>query len=412
MQTKQNNIFLKMLPLFFVLFIDSMGQGLIFPILVDIIQNTNSGFLSKTTTSASREIIYSVIIGVYMVCWFFGAAILGDLSDKIGRKKSLVICLIGTGLGYLLSAVAILSKSLSLFIIGRIIDGFTSGSQPIAQAAIVDESDKSSLPKNMSLMLLFITLGFVFGPLIGGVLSDKNIFYKFRFYTPLYFASILSLINIILLCWLVKNKTPHKKNVSIKIYHALNIFISAFKHRKIRIMSLYFLIMLIGWTGYYVYISNYARQKYDLSPFEVSMFMGALGLGFAIGAGFMANIFNKYLKLKNSVAIGLLLSGFLMMMYNFISTDIQLLAWINNILIGIFGLVAWSNLMVLFSHQVGETEQGWVMGVTGSIMAFAFAMVSFFMGSLINHFGISFPIISGSCWMILSGVLFLISKFK
>ncbi len=75
-----------------------------------------------------------------MICWFFGAAILGDLSDSVGRKKSLMICLIGAFLGYLLSAIAIAFHNFWFLILGRIIAGFTSGSQPIAQAAIVDIS--------------------------------------------------------------------------------------------------------------------------------------------------------------------------------------------------------------------------------------------------------------------------------
>ena len=409
---KQKNIFLKMLPLFLVLFIDSMGLGLIFPILQSLILDSSTNFLSSSVSHSAREITYGVIIGIFMLSWFFGAAILGDLSDMVGRKKALIICLIGTCVGYLLAAIAVAVGSLSLLIIGRIIAGFTSGSQPISQAAIIDESDSRYLPKNMSLMILFITLGFVFGPILGGVLSDKNILPMFNFYTPLYFASTISLLNIILLFWLFKEPPFKNRPLSIKLHNAINVFISAFKHPKIKFMSLYFLIMLIGWSGYYTFIGEYARQTYQLSPLEVSMFMGALGLGYALGAGFIINIFNKYLKVKATISISLILASIFMLAYLIIPAQTQILAWINTIIIGIFGIIAWSNLMVLFSHQVKEHEQGWVMGVTGSIMALSFAIISFFMGSLINHFSINFPIINGAVCMFIAGVLFLFSKFK
>ena len=162
-------------PLFLVLFIDSMGLGLLFPILASLITDPLLSFLPSATTMMTRDILYGLTVGIFMLSWFFGAAILGDLSDMIGRRRSLIICLVGTAVGYFISAIAVLTGSLSLLIVGRIIAGLTSGSQPIAQAAIIDISDDANKTKNMGLMIMFIALGFVFGPVLGGVLSSNNI---------------------------------------------------------------------------------------------------------------------------------------------------------------------------------------------------------------------------------------------
>src|SRR3990167_1878152 len=158
-------------PLFLVLFIDGMGLSLIFPILNSIIVDPQSAFLSVSTSVGTRDFLYGLIVGIFMLCWFFGAAILGDLSDLIGRKKSLLICLIGAFLGYLLSAGAIVVKSIWLLILGRIVAGFTAGSQPIAQAAVVDVSTPEHKTRNIGFIILSPSLGFVLGPIIGGVLS-------------------------------------------------------------------------------------------------------------------------------------------------------------------------------------------------------------------------------------------------
>ena len=92
-------------PLFLVLFIDGMGLGLVIPVLNGLLFDTNSTFMSQYANSAMMQnVIYGSIIGIFMLCWFFGAAILGDLSDKIGRKKSLLICLLGAALSYLISS--------------------------------------------------------------------------------------------------------------------------------------------------------------------------------------------------------------------------------------------------------------------------------------------------------------------
>src|SRR5579872_2397994 len=147
---KETNFFILAGPLLLVLFIDGMGLGLVFPLINGLIFDKNSTFLANTHfPPAMHNIIYGAIISIFMLCWFFGAAILGDLSDQIGRKKSLIICLVGTFLSYLIAAFSVTFQSLTFFIIGRVIAGFTSGSQPIAQAAIIDLSKQEHKARNI-----------------------------------------------------------------------------------------------------------------------------------------------------------------------------------------------------------------------------------------------------------------------
>ena len=107
------------------LLIDGMGLGLVFPIMNGLIFDPQSNFLSgESITPTMHNVIYGAIVSIFMLCWFFGAAVLGDLSDKIGRKKSLLICLMGTFLGYLLSAFAVVIRivSLYLFLVASLLD--------------------------------------------------------------------------------------------------------------------------------------------------------------------------------------------------------------------------------------------------------------------------------------------------
>ena len=204
-------------PLLLVLFIDGMGLGLVIPVLNGLIFDPNSQFLPANDFSPlMHNVIYGAIISIFMLCWFFGAAVLGDLSDQIGRKKSLIICLLGAFLSYLLSAWAVNASSLTLLLLGRVIAGVTSGSQPIAQAAIIDLSTPETKARNLGFILLSLSLGFIFGPLFGGLLSDKNISPYFNFATPFYFATLISFINIVFL-YLFFNETFVSKTTTLKI---------------------------------------------------------------------------------------------------------------------------------------------------------------------------------------------------
>jgi len=397
------------LPLFLVLFIDSMGLGLLFPILNSTIVDPVSAFLPMTTSVVMRDFLYGLIIGIFMLCWFFGAAMLGDLSDTIGRKKALVICLFGSFFGYLLSAIAIWMHSLTLLIIGRVIAGFTAGSQPIAQAAIVDISTAEHKARNIGLILLAVSLGFVFGPIIGGVLSDEQIVRWFTFSTPLYFAAIISLANALLL-WTTFNETFWiTGKIQIKIHRAVQIFISAFQHKRIRYLSLVLLVMILGWSDFFMFIPVFLLDRYHFSPFKVSLFMAALGLGFSIGCGYLVNICAKRFAFKSSVTASILLAAMgilVMLLVNNITV-----AWIAVVFIGTALAVAYSTIIAMFSNQVGENEQGWVMGVTGSIMALCFGINSLFTGVIIRY-GADLPIALAVFGLSISGLLMGLYRLK
>lgn len=169
---------LAMLPLFFILFMDTLGTALVIPLLTPLFIDTNSttSILSLSAGSASRNFFYGLTIGIYSLCAFFGAPILGGLSDTLGRKKVLLICLLGAFAGYVMFAVAIVTKVLSLLIVGRCISGFTAGSLATAQASVVDLSTEDTKVTNIGIILLSVSLGYIAGPMVAGIFaySDEN----------------------------------------------------------------------------------------------------------------------------------------------------------------------------------------------------------------------------------------------
>ncbi|KTC87813.1 MULTISPECIES: MFS transporter [Legionella] len=397
-----------MFPLFLVLFIDGMGLGLLFPILNTILIDPQAGFLPVDTSLGLRDFYYGLTIGIFMICWFFGAAILGDLSDNVGRKKSLMICLIGAFIGYSLSAIAILYHNFWLLILGRIIAGFTSGSQPIAQAAIVDISLEEHKAQNIGLILLSVSLGFVFGPIFGGLLSDSRIVSWFNFETPMYFAAALSLLNAFLLQWSFQEtfiKTTDK--MTIQWHNAMHIFISAFKHDAIKKYSIVLLVMIFGWSNYFSFISLYLSQTYHYSTMQNSFFLAVMGLGFSVGCGYIVNLCTKRFAFESIVIIGLTLTATFVLATLLINEE--WVAWVAALMIGISLSVAYSVLLTIFSNQVNHNEQGWVMGVTGSVMALCFGLTSVFTG-LIAHVGAVLPMILATTGLAGSAGILLIVK--
>ncbi len=399
---KPNNFFLAAAPLFLVLFIDSMGLGLVFPILNTLVFDPHAHFIHANLNETMRNLLFGVTISIYMFCWFFGAAFLGDLSDQIGRKKSLMICLLGAVLGYLFSAFAVLLHSYSLLLVGRIVAGFTAGSQSIAQAAIVDLSEPQHKARNLGLILFFTSLGFVFGPMVGGVLSDAKLTHFFNYAMPFYFASAISLLNAVLLQLLFQETFFHEKKIQLKLHHAIAIFISAFSNKKIRNLSIILLAMIFGWSGFYSFISMYLLKIYHFSSLRNGFFMGVMGIGFGLGTGFFVDVFTKRFSLKNCTIGGCFIVA--LMTALIITAPYEIYLWVYVVFVGIAMALAYSTILTLFSNQVDADSQGWVMGITGAIMAFAFGINGLLIG-LLADVSPDMPLILTIISLILAAIL-------
>ncbi len=406
MQNKsQAGFFIMAAPLLLVLFIDGMGLGLVMPILNGLIFNPDSGFMPDMSPRL-HNVIYGLIISIFMLCWFFGAAMLGDLSDKIGRKKSLLICLIGAFLSYILSAISVGLHSLTLLVIGRIIAGLTSGSQPIAQAAIIDLSDPQHKARNIGYILLSLSLGFIVGPLCGGILSDNNLVSWFNFATPFYFASTVSFINIIFLLILFKETFVSKHTTfAVNPYQAINVFISAFKNENVRNLSIIFFIFIFGWSSFYSFIGLYLLKIYNLSSTGVSLYMAVMGVGFGIGTGYLVNYLARLFTLgdifKYTAFIGAIIVGVMI-------ACSQLVNWLLVAPLACAVSIAYAAILTIFSNQVDADSQGWVMGITGSIMAFVWALNAIIVG-VAAAWDATIPLIIAAVTLLLTAIVSLFS---
>lgn len=404
--SSNKNFFVEALPLLLIVLIDGMGLGLVFPILNNLIVDPASQFAAMWSET-TRNLLFSVIVAIFMLCWFIGAPFLGDLSDNIGRKKSLMICLLGSAFGYLVSGMGVTFGSLTLLILGRVIAGFTSGSQPIAQAAIVDMSEPEHKTRNLSIVLLALSCGFILGPLLGGCLSNKSIVSWFSYSLPFYFAGVISLINAVLLQKIFKETFLIKEKNKLKLHRALEVFVSAFKHEKIRNLAIVFLILVFGWSSYYTFISMFLLKKFNFSNFDITLFMAVMGVGFGIGNGFLANYCAKRFPLQPTVIVTLLLSAVGILITAVAPTAIY--AWICIVPIAALLSVAFAITLTLFSNQVSSEEQGWVMGITGAIIALTFGVNSLLLG-LLTNLGINMPIYLAAAGLVTSGLLLGILK--
>lgn len=400
--------FFSVLPLLLVMFIDSLGAAFIIPLLGPIYIEPSTSIISGS--EHLRNILYGVTLGIYSIAAFFAAPILGDLSDRLGRKKILLICLLGVSLGYLLFALGVIKQSVTLLIIGRIIGGLTSGSLSTAQAAVVDISTPENKATHLGYVLFAISLGFMVGPVLAGTLSNSQWVSWFRITTPLYFAAIISILNLIFLQFAFKETFITQDKKPIKLLAGLTVFISAFKIPELRRLTFAFLFLQLGWATFVQFIGLFLTLQYHFNSNQVGIFMGCVGAGFTLAFCYLLKIVTKHFQLRHIALVTVALMTLMMLAIVLINN--QLSAWVISVPAAMGLAIAYTVLTTLFSNAVNSEKQGWIMGLTGALGAFAFGITGLVAGFIANV-GASAPIWLACLLLMLSTlVISTISKEK
>ncbi|HEX3935102.1 MAG TPA: MFS transporter, partial [Puia sp.] len=169
--------------IFVTLFVDTMGFGIIIPVLPDLIAQLKHIPVNVASTYGG------LLLTVFAIVQFFCAPIIGNLSDRYGRRPILLLSLFGFGLDYVIQGLA---PSYGWLFIGRVIAGFTGASFTTASAYIADLStDETTRAKNFGMVGAAFGLGFVIGPALGSLLAVWGI------RAPFYGAAVLCLLNCI-----------------------------------------------------------------------------------------------------------------------------------------------------------------------------------------------------------------------
>ena len=365
-----------------VVFVDLIGQGLVFPIINELVMDPKMAFLPISTPDATRHFDYGLVIGIFFLAWFLGVVYMARLSDTIGRKNAIMICLLGALIGYLITIASLFLDSLWMLILGRAITGFTAGNQPIAQAAMIDAS-KSDAEKarNMGFIVAGISAGLVGGPLIGGLLSDKAILGDLAsLKLPFYCAALLVLATMILVQLSFKDirETHEKLKLDPKEIFTLLLRVRD-KPIVARLCTVYLCFMTAN-VCVFIFMDNYLTSRFAVGLFGTSMAMLVLGVALAGSSTFLVGpVLGRFSK-QQVIATVTIIMGISSLL--FIATPYWLLCYVFIFTFYVGFGVAYPALLSFFSASVGEDEQGWVMGVTTAGFTFAAGVMSLIGGVL------------------------------
>lgn len=399
---------LTLFPLFLVLVIETMGMGIILPVLGPLFVDTAGTIVDPAMTQAWRQFLYGATLGIFSIAMLFGAPILGDLSDRVGRKKTIVLSLLGSALGLFISAIGIDINSFLLLFFGRFFAGFFAGSQPIAQAAIADISTPEEKAVNMGLIILANCVGFIFGPVFGGYFADAGTFSWSTFSTPFYAAAILTVINAVLVLITFKETFKSTATQAINILRGLTIFAEAFRHKEIKMLALVTFFCELGWSMFFLYLTLFLMRVHHFSGVDIGHYMSSYGIVWAFTLMLLVRLIVKYFRMESVVFQSLLIYGLFIYALLFHNNTVL---WLTVIPIGIGSALAYSGLITIMSNIVGADKQGWVMGISSSVLAAAWGLGGVLSGLLGSH-GVNIPFIMAGTITLISAFVMRVCCFK
>ena len=399
-------------PLLLLILIDAIGFAMLTPILASALAPGSNAPLQNGLSANARQIVYGVATGIYPAMTFFGAPILGQLSDRIGRKIILLVCASGIVASYIAISAAFAWGSVPLLMAGRFVGGLTAASQAIALTALVDVCRPQRKDFWLSMGLLSSSLGFVIGPALGGLLSDAHIVSWFTFLTPLYVTAILAGINFFLLASLFydsrKPVQPRTKGLRFSLMSGVQSLASAFSlPGALRDVSWVFLLQELAWGAYFYFVPVFLLDRFAASSTETSLFMSVMGIGFCLSFAVAMPFLTKRYSTRDITRWSLFFTAVFLVGSAFAPS--MRLEWALILPISVAVAVSYGALIILFTDTAAEDSKGEIMGITAAINAFSFGTSSF-LGGLIEAIHVGSALFASVILMTLSWFLFTIQK--
>jgi DHA1 family tetracycline resistance protein-like MFS transporter len=366
--------------------LDAVGIGLIFPILPALLRDV--GHVTEVAT------LLGLMLALYSACQFLFSPILGVLSDRFGRRPVLLVSLAGAAIDYLIMAFA---PHLWMLVLGRAISGITSANMAVATAYITDISSEDERAKRFGLFHAMFGIGFIIGPVLGGVLGD------FWVRAPFIAAALLNAVNFALAFFVLPESRPGTPGAKFD-FDTLNPFkplkwALTFK-ALIPLMAIFVIMNFVG-TMYGTIWALFSEDSFQWNGLMIGLSLGAFGVFHAGAQAFLTGPAVARLGERWALVVGMACELTALVILGMATQGWVLFALAPLFALGGIGMPA---LQSLVTTQVGSDKQGQLQGVLASLVSLAAVFGPLFFSFV--YFGLrgTWP---GLTWIVGAGIYLL-----
>ncbi len=361
-----------------IVFLGFVGISMPYVIFPALFLNPDYSILPPDWGPTSQALFLGITLAAYPLGQFIGSPILGALSDEYGRKSLLSGSLLISAVCNLFTGLAIGWHLLGLLIVSRFLAGFMEGNIAIARAMAADMK-KISKHEAFGKINAAISIAYLLGPLLGGVMADKSLLESLTTSTPFYAICIL-FFGLAGLSALVLEKTPLIAPIQVRTFWQRINFIKRmaglFSNKRLQFFMLTSTAFTLAVDIFYEFGPVYLTLKWSLGPAQLIFYNGALCLALAIGNGCLPAIFSSHVSKR--LALICSIGGLALFLAGIVLTNSVFLMMILFALCGfVIGLTV-TLLTVKISDSAADTIQGEVMGVQLSLRVLGDAIICLF----------------------------------
>jgi DHA1 family tetracycline resistance protein-like MFS transporter len=333
--------------------LDSVGIGLIFPILPKL--------LEEVTHVENIAPYVGIMFALYAAIQFIFSPVLGMMSDRFGRRPVLLVSLAGAAVDYVFMALA---PELWMLIIGRAIAGLTSANMAVATAYITDITPEEQRAQRFGLFHAMFGIGFVIGPILGGLLGDVWV------RAPFIAAAVLNGLNFALALFVLPESRPGQRDTKFD-FKALNPLVPlswAFTLKGlVPLILVFFLLNFVG-NMYGTVWALYGYDAFEWNSFMVGVSLAGYGIFHAAVQAVLPGPATKLLGEKNALLVGMAFEC-----VGLVLTGIATQGWVVFAVLPLFAMggIGIPAFQSLATRQAPADKQGQLQGVMASIVSLA-----------------------------------------
>ncbi len=360
-------------PFFFIfitVLIDCIGIRIIYPVAASIISEVSRVSVNEAVTYGGW------LMASYAIMQFIFSPLLGALSDRFGRRPVLLISLMGFGINYLFLALV---NTLPLLFLGRIISGICGASITTGFAYVADISPPEKRAQNFGIIGAAIGLGFIIGPIMGGILSE------FGTRVPFFASAVLSLLNLIYGFFILPEslKVENRRKFDFKRANPLGAFVQLKKNKTVRMLLIALFFIFVAGQVMPAIWPFYTKYLYKWSDLEIGYSLAFVGVMVATVKGGLIRWTQNYFGAIRSVYVGLIFYVLGLSLFAFANQ-----AWMLYVftLVYCLGGIAPPSLQAIISGRVHDNEQGELQGMITSLISLSNIIAPLIMTHLFYFF--------------------------
>lgn len=355
---------------FTTVLIDMIGFGIIMPVMPVLMMEITGEALSGAADWVGW------LMFVYALLQFVFAPILGNLSDRYGRRPVLLLSLFTYAINYLIMGFA---TTLWLLFVGRVLTGMSGATYSVANAVIADSSPPEKRAQNFGLLGMALGLGFIFGPVLGGMLGEIGP------RAPFFAAAGLATLNVIYGYFVLPETLPeaHRRDFDIKRANPIGALLRIRQYPLFMGLALTILLYQIGHHAYPATWAFYTMEKFSWSEAQVGYSLGFVGLLMAIVQGGLIRWVIPRIGSVRAALLGFVAAAFAYLGIATADTGFALYLWC--IPSALAGLVM-PAIQGLMSNEVPQNEQGELQGMIASLASIGAIIGPLLMTQLFGHY--------------------------